>query len=184
MLENDIKKQMDKVISHLENELWQLQVGRASTSMVDWINVYIPSWWIEQKLNQIANNSILDAQTIKIQPWDKSTISSIEKAIYDSWLWLTPINQWDHILINIPALTWERRKELTKVVSKMWEDAKVSLRNIRHDFIKSIKQEFEDKTISEDEKKQKEDKVDEITKEYTKNIDDHVKFKSDEIMTI
>lgn len=181
---DSLKPQMQKVINYLEQEYSQLQVWRANSSMVDWINVYIPSWGMEQKVNQIANSTIIDSQTIKIQPWDKSTLSSIEKAIYDSGLWLTPINQWDHILINIPPLTTERRKDLTKVVSKMWEEAKISLRNIRHEFMKDIKTKFENDEISEDEKKLQEKQVEDTMKDYTKRIEDHVKHKSEEIMKI
>ena len=175
---------MKKTIQHLENELSWLQIWRASTSLVDWINVFVSSWWMSQKLNQVWNTTILDAQTIKIQPWDKSTIKDIEKAIHESWLWLTPINQWDWILINIPPLTQERRQELTKYVGKLWEDTKVSLRNIRHDALKNIKNQFSNEEISEDEKKSNEEKIDEIMKDFNKQIDEHIKNKSDEIMKI
>ena len=181
---DDVKSQMDKVVKHLEAELSQLQIWRASTNLVDNINVYVSNWWMEQKLNQLSSTTILDSQSIKIQPWDKSILSDIEKSINESWLWLNPINQWDYIIINVPPLTWERRQELSKYVWKTWEESKKSLRNIRHDALKKIKTMFEDKEISEDEKDAKEDNLDDIIKEYTAKIEKHVKNKADEIMKV
>lgn len=106
-----------------------------------------------QKLPQLGNVSLMDSQTIKIEAWDKSTYSSIEKAIYDANIGLTPQNQGEYIMIKIPALTTDRRKELTKLVAKMGEEAKVRIRNVRHDMIDAVKKEFTEKLISEDQKK-------------------------------
>lgn len=175
---------LDKVISHLEWEFATLQLGRASTGLVESIEVFIPSRGMKQKLNQTANISILDAQTLKIEPWDKTIISSVEKAVYDANIGLTPVNMWDHLMIKIPVLTTERRKELTKFVSKLWEESKISARNVRHDALKFVKTEFDDKTISEDEKKSREKNIDEMIKDYSNKIDQKVKIKSEEIMKI
>ncbi len=183
-MKSEIKKQMDKVINFLESEFIQLQIGRASSWLVENINIFIPHYWMEQKLNQLANISIIDNQTIKIEPWDKSTISAIEKSTRDANLWFNPLNQGDYILIKIPPLTEERRKQLTKLVNKMWEDAKISIRNIRHDFKKQIENQYKNEEISEDEKKQLEKQLDEITKEYTQKIDQLVEAKNEEIMKI
>lgn len=183
----DFKKydiQMEKIIKHLEQEFSQLQIWRASTWLLESVEVFIPTWGMKQKINQLANIWIMDAQTIKIEPWDKSILSHIEKWIYDAWLWLTPINQWHNLLIQVPPLTQERRKELAKLVNKMWEDAKVAVRNCRHDAIKEIKKSFEDKSISEDEKKNNESEIDELTKKHTTKIESETKNKSNEIMTI
>ncbi len=178
------KQQMQKALVHFENELGTLQLGRASSTLVENVKIYIPSWDMKQSLNQLANITIMDSQTIKVEPWDKWTLSSIEKGIYESGLWLTPINNGETILIKIPPLTQERRQDLTKVVSKMWEDAKVAVRNIRHDAVKEIKKWFEDKSISETDKKKYEEKMDEITKDFTAKIEEKIKNKSAEIMKI
>ena len=179
-----LKKEMKKTINHLEDEFSHLQIGRASTGLVEAIDIFVPHYWIQQKLNQLANISILDSQTIKIEPWDKSIVSVIEKWIRDSNLWFNPLNQWDYLLIKIPPLTEERRKELAKLVDKMWEDTKIAIRNIRHDWRNKVKQMFENEEISEDEKKKLEKEIDEITKEFTKEIDKICEAKKEEIMKI
>ncbi len=181
---NIYKQSMDKAIKHLENEFSSLQIWRASTGLIEWIDIFVPSRWMKQKLSQLANITIMDWQTIKIEAWDKSVISSIEKWVYDSWTWLTPVNQGTHILIKIPPLTQDRRKDLTKLVHKMWEESKIAIRNIRHDALKEIKKEFDEKTISEDQKKNLEKQSDDITKDFTTKIDSEIKNKSEEIMKI
>lgn len=175
---------MQKALKHLEEEFSRLQVWRASTWLVEDIDVYIPEWDMKQKVSQIASINIVDAQTIKIEPWDKWTVSKIEKWIFESWLWFTPINQWDWILIKIPPLTKERRQELTKLVAKMWEESKVAIRNIRQDGMKEIKKEFDEKLMSEDQKKAFEKQVEDLTKEFSTKIDTEVKNKSEDIMKI
>lgn len=178
------KSSMDKVLQHLQHEFSTLQIGRASTWLVENIDVFIPSYGMTQKLPQLGNVSLMDSQTIKIEAWDKSTYSSIEKAIYDANIGLTPQNQWEYIMIKIPPLTTERRKELTKLVAKMWEDAKVRLRNVRHEILDDVKKEFADKAISEDQKKAYEGQADDMTKEYASKVDNAVKAKSDDIMKV
>lgn len=181
---NNLKKNFDKVIEHLKDDFWKLQIWRASTSLLETIDIFVQSYWSNQPLNQLANIVVLDSQTLKVEPWDKSIISSIEKWIFNSWLWLTPVNKWDHIILKIPPMSSERRKELTKVVSKTAEESKVSIRNIRHDFLKDLKKQFDDKLIWEDDKKNTEKKVEEIVKEYNKKIEDFEEYKSKEIMNV
>ncbi|MBS8122555.1 ribosome recycling factor [Candidatus Vampirococcus lugosii] len=181
---SNTKEKMEKIIKYFKEELSHMQVGRASTNMIEGVNVYIEAWGMEQKLNNLANISILDSQTIKIQAWDKTTVSSIEKAIYNSDLGLTPINQGDGIIINVPPLTGERRKELSKVVGTMGEKTKISIRNVRKDSMQEIKNEFEEKLISEDEKKDFEKQIDNLTKDYNQLVDKYVKIKSDEILSL
>lgn len=175
---------MEKVLQHLQHEFSSLQIGRASTWLVDNIDVFIPSYGMTQKLPQLGNVSLMDAQTIKIEARDKSTNASIEKAIYDADIGLTPQNQGEYIMIQIPPLTTERRKELTKLVARMGEEAKVRLRNVRHDIIDAIKKAFADKTISEDQKKALEGEADDITKEFAQRVDGAVKQKSEDIMKV
>jgi ribosome recycling factor len=126
----------------------------------------------------------MDAQTIKIEPRDKSVLSKIEKAIFESEAKLTPQNMGDAIWIKIPPLTTDRRKELTKVVSKQGEENKIALRNIRQDAHKDIKKQFDEKLMSEDDKKRAEEQIDKLTKDYSHKIDQMVDAKSEEIMTI
>ena len=180
----DTKQKMQQVLKHLDNEFSTLQIWRASTSLIDNVDVYIPSWGMTQKMSQVASTSLIDWQTIKIQPWDKWTMSSIEKWIYDANLGLTPINQGDYVMIKVPPLTQDRRKELGKIVSKIWEESKIALRNIRQDYLKDIKKQFDEKTISEDEKKRYEKEIDDMIKQHSKQIDDHVDAKSQEIMKV
>lgn len=175
---------MDKVVQHLQHEFSTLQIGRASTGLVENIDVFIPSYGMTQKLPQLGNVSLMDSQTIKIEAWDKSTYSSIEKAIYDANIGLTPQNQGEYIMIKIPPLTTERRKDLTKLVAKSGEEAKVGIRNVRHSMLDEVKKEFTEKVISEDQKKALEGQADDMAKEYASKIDGLVKAKSDDIMTV
>lgn len=175
---------MEKVLQHLQHEFTTLQIGRASTGIVENIDVFIPAYGMTQKLPQLGNVSLMDSQTIKIEAWDKSVYSSIEKAIYDADIGLTPQNQGEYIIIQIPPLTTERRKELTKLVARMGEESKVRLRNVRHDIIDAIKKEFAEKAISEDQKKAFEGEADDMTKEFVAKIDTAVKAKSEDIMKV
>ncbi len=181
---NQVKKEMQKVINHLEEEFRHLQIGKASTGLVENIDVFVPSYGMNQKINQLANISILDSQTIKIEPWDKSTISAIEKTIRESDLGLNPLNQWDYLLIKIPPLTEERRKQLTKIIDKMWEESKIALRNIRHERRNKIKNLYENEEISEDEKKNLEKQLDEIIKDFQNQINKMCEAKKEEILEI
>ena len=181
---NLLEKEYQKVVNHLIDEFKHLQIWRASTGLVENIDIFVPNYWISQKLNQLANISILDSQTIKIEPWDKSIVSAIEKWIREANLWFNPLNQWDYLLIKIPPLTEERRKQLTKLVDKIWEDAKIAIRNIRHEWRNKIKNLFDEDQISEDEKRNLEKQLDEITKKFTQKIDELCQTKKEEILSI
>lgn len=176
------KTQMDKSLNYLENEFMWLQLGRATTWLVDNITVHASYW--DMKIPQIAHVTILDTQTIKIEPWDKKECWAIAKAIYDAELWLAPQNEWMHVLIKVPALTQERRDEISKKVKSMWEETKAKFRVIRQDAMKATKKLLEDKEISENENKVNEANIDELTKEYNTKVDNLVKAKSDEVMKI
>lgn len=184
MTTKELTAACDKIISHLESAFMRLQLWRASSGLVEEIHVYVKSRWMDQKLNQVANISTIDAQTLKIEPRDRSTLADLQKAIYDAELWLAPQNQWDYLLIKVPPLTQERRKELSKVVSRDWEDAKIALRNKRHDARKTAEVEFKADEISENEKKWRENTIDEIVKKYSDEVDRMVKDKSEEVMKV
>jgi len=181
---NKLKKDLDKVVSWFENSLMKIQTGKASTGVIEDLDVYVPSWGQTQKVQWLAQVSLLDPQTIKIESWDKSVLPHIEKAIYDSGLGFTPVNQGDWIMIKIPPMTEERRKEIVKVVKKELEEAKIRVRNVRHDYLKDIKKAFDEKEITEDEKKMYEKELDDIVKSYNKKLEEMAKAKENEIMKI
>lgn len=181
---SELTQACDKVITHLENTFMRLQLWRASTGLVEEIHVHVVSRGMDQKMNQVASISTIDAQTLRIEPWDKAVLADIEKAIYNANLGLTPQNQWDYIMIKIPPLTQERRKELAKVVSKDWEDAKIALRNKRHDARKHLELQLKAEEISKDSKTGQENKIDDLVKKYNDEVDRMVKAKGEEVMKV
>lgn len=181
---NSYKKDFENILEYFNKELQKLQTGKASTWVIEDLDVYVPSYGQTQKLQGLWNISMIDSQTIKIESWDKSVLWSIEKAIYDADLWFTPINQGERIMIKIPPMTEERRKDIVKLVKKDLEESKIKVRNLRHEILKEIKTEFENKEITEDEKKQYEKELDEMVKNYNKKLDEIAKEKENNIMKI
>jgi ribosome recycling factor len=176
----ETRDRMEKSIAALEKELKRVRTGRASLSLLDGIKV--DYYGTPTPLNQMASLSVPESRLINIQPWDVSVIKDIEKAILKSSLGLTPSNDGKLIRIAIPPLTEERRKELVKVVNKMCEEGKISLRNIRRDSNENLKGLKKDGDISEDEAFKAQDQVQKITDEYTKQVDDICKEKEKEIL--
>ncbi len=173
-------ERMDKSIAALKNELKRIRTGRASLSLLDGIRA--DYYGTPTPLNQMATLSVPESRLITIQPWDASVIKEIEKAILKSDLGLTPSNDGKIIRIAIPPLTEERRKELGKIVHNMSEDHKVALRNIRRDSNELLKELKKDGEISEDDAFKAQDRVQKITDEYTKCINDINKEKEQEIL--
>ncbi len=171
-----------KAINHLDLEFSKLQLGRANPALVEWI--MIEQYGSFQALKNVASVSCLDAQTLNIKPWDKSVIWTIAKAISDEWLGLNPQTMSDSIMIKIPALTEERRIELTKVAKKMAEEAKIWVRNARGDSLKAIKKAEDDKEISEDQVKDLEKDLQKIIDEANKSIEEKLKKKNEDIMKV
>ncbi|MCG6116620.1 MAG: ribosome recycling factor [Aquimonas sp.] len=183
---NDIKQdaqaRMQKSVESLRFELTKLRTGRASTSLVDHLKVnYYGS---EMPLTQVASVTIADARSILITPWEKNMVGPIEKAIHSSDLGLTPNTAGTAIRINLPPLTEERRKELSKHVAGEGENAKVAVRNIRRDAIQQIKELLKAKSISEDEERRAETDIQTLTDRFVKDVDGVVKAKEDELMAI
>lgn len=176
------KKAFAKAVAHLESQLQWLQVGKASSSLV--AHIVAETSYGAMQISQIANVSTPDAQTIKIEPWDKSNVSAIEKALYDANTGLTPQNQGDYVMVKIPALTEERRKDITKQVSAMGEDTKATIRKIRQDEMKKVKRLEEEKEISEDDKKRDEKHIDDVVKEINTNIESLIQAKNAEVMKV
>jgi ribosome recycling factor len=135
-------------------------------------------------LNQLAGMSVPDARTIEIRPWDMSQLNSIEKAILKSELGLTPANDGKVIRLSLPMLTEERRRDLTKVLHKMGEEFRVSVRNIRRDMVEGVKKAEKDKQITEDERKKADADLQKLTDSYIKKLDDLLAIKEKEIMEV
>jgi ribosome recycling factor len=183
---NDIlanaKERMVKAVEALQHDLMAIRTGRASPAlverlMVDYYNVPTP-------LQQLASISVPEAQTLLIRPFSPSDVSAIEKAIAKSDIGLTPNNDGQQIRLTIPALTEERRRDLTKQVARRAEEARVAVRNIRRDEINDLREMERESMISEDDLHRGQDRIQEITDEYIKRVDEITHDKDEEIMTI
>jgi ribosome recycling factor len=174
---------MEQAFHYLSQEFSGLQMGRAHPGIVE--NISFEAYTdMYQKVKDVASVLTMDAQTLKIEPWDKSVMNKMEKAIYDAGLGLAPQNQGDYLMIKIPALTQERRKELVKFCEKLGEQQKVAIRNIRQDAMKDIKKLFDAKEFSEDQKKHLESEVESLTKNRVEKISHTIDNKSDDIMKV
>ena len=183
---NEIKKdaqaRMAKSIEALRHNLVKVRTGRANAGLVDSIKVnYYGS---DMPLSQVASVSVADARSIVITPWEKQMVGAVEKALLASDLGLTPNTAGTVIRLNIPALTEERRKELTKVVHSEGEDAKVAVRNIRRDANHQVKELLKDKQITEDEASRTEAEIQKITDGAIKDVDEVIKAKETELMAV
>ncbi|MBE7629877.1 ribosome recycling factor [Tenacibaculum piscium] len=172
------KEAMNNAIAHLEKELRTIRAGKASPAML--ANVQVDYYGAATPLGQIANVSTPDARTITIQPWEKNMLQEVEKAIMNANLGFNPMNNGDVIIINVPALTEERRKELAKQCKAEAEHAKVGVRNARKDANNDIKK----ADVSDDVKKISEESVQKLTDTFSKIIDEKVVVKEKEIMTV
>ncbi|BDA50775.1 Ribosome-recycling factor [Coccomyxa sp. Obi] len=179
-IEEDAMTRMDKSLESTRESFATVRTGRATPSMLD--RIQVDYYGAPTPLKQLANLSAPEASMLVIQPYDKSSIPNIEKAIMSSDLGLTPGNDGNLIRINVPQLTADRRKEMAKLVSKLGEDGKVAIRNIRRDSIKAIDKKKGD--ISEDEQKALEEAIQELTDDYVKQIDAMVKSKQTELTTV
>lgn len=179
MIIDMVKQEMDAAIKHLEHAFVKIRAGRASTTMVQ--DVMVEYYGAPTPINQVANLSVPDAMTISIQPWDKTAIKDIEKAIIDSNLGFAPSNNGENIILNVPALTEERRKDLAKQAKAEAEQTKVTIRNARHDGMKELKKL---EGISEDVIKDKEGEIQNLTDKYVGIVDEHYKIKEEDIMKI
>lgn len=182
----DIKKnaeqKMLKSIEAFKTELTKIRTGRAHPGILD--QVQIDYYGSMVPISQVANVALLDARTISVQPWEKGMGAKIEKAIRESDLGLNPSTQGDLIRVPMPALTEERRRELTKVVKGAAEDAKVAVRNLRRDANEHAKRLLKDKEITEDEDRRSQDDVQKLTDKYIAEIDKLVQGKEAEIMAV
>jgi len=173
---------MTKSVEALRHELSLLRTGRASTALVD--NIRVNYYGSEMPLSQVATVAVADARSLTITPWEKPMVAAVEKAIMASNLGLTPNTAGQVIRINLPPLTEERRKDLTKHVHHEGENAKVSVRNVRRDAIQHVKEWLKDKQVTEDEARRAEDEIQKLTDKFVKDIDDVVKAKEQELLAV
>lgn len=178
----DAEAKMKKTVDLLIKELSTLRAGRANPAMLD--KVTVDYYGSPTPINQLANITVPEPRLLVIQPYDKTSIANIEKAILKSDLGVNPTNDGNVIRIAIPALTEERRREMVKVVRKKVEDAKVALRNVRRDANEEVKQAEKDKVISEDESKKLLDEIQKLTDKYVKEMDKISQAKEKEILEV
>ena len=178
----EVEKRMDKTVDSVMQQLARLRSGKATPSLIEGIKVdYYGSL---MPINQVASISAPEPRLLVIHPWDKSAVPIVEKAIQASDIGLTPNSDGTIIRIPIPPLTEERRKELVKVAKKISEEGKVGLRNIRRELIEGIKQQQKDGEIPEDDSHRLQDRIQETTEKFTKKIEELLKSKEEEIMTV
>jgi len=178
----DMREHMKKSLDFLVHELANIRAGKASPAMLE--SVQVDYYGAKTPLKQVANVNVRDSQTLTVQVWDKSMLAPVEKAIRDANLGFNPVNNGDLIIINIPPLTEERRKQLVKKAKEEAETAKVSIRNIRKDSKKHIEKLEKDKEISEDEAREAYDELQKITDEFIAAVDKKIEQKEKDILTV
>lgn len=172
------EEMMKKAVDHLDHELTKVRAGRANPSMLD--GVRVEAYGSHMPLNQVANVNTPDARTIMIQPWDKKMIDAIEKAIQAANLGFNPSNNGDAVIINVPMLTEERRKELVKAAHKEGEHARVSIRGARQKAMESVKA----SKLPEDVIKDGQEQVEKLTGIYNKKVETLIDLKEKDIMKV
>ncbi|MCA3148084.1 MAG: ribosome recycling factor [Burkholderiales bacterium] len=181
-LKKNTEQKMQKSIDALKTNLAKIRTGRAHPGLLD--HIMVDYYGAPTPINGVANVTLLDARTIGVQPWEKKMVAVIEKAIRESDLGLNPATQGDLIRVPTPALTEERRRELTKVVKGEGEDSKVAVRNLRRDANEQLKKMLKDKLITEDDDRRTQDDVQKLTDRYVADIDKLLAEKEKEIMTV
>ncbi|MDE2454324.1 MAG: ribosome recycling factor [Burkholderiales bacterium] len=182
----DIRKtaseKMGKSVEALKNELHKIRTGRAHPGILD--QVHVDYYGSMVPISQVANVSLIDARTISVQPWEKGMGAKIERAIRESDLGLNPASQGDLLRVPMPALTEERRRELTKVVRHTGEEAKIAVRSIRRDANDHLKKLLKDKVATEDEERRAQDEVQRMTDRTIAEIDRLVHGKEAEVLAV
>jgi ribosome recycling factor len=181
-IKNTVEVKMDQSIAAFKNNLTKIRTGRANPALLD--SVQVDYYGSMLPISQVANVSLLDARTISVQPWEKGMGAKIEKAIRDSDLGLNPSSMGDLIRVPMPAMSEERRKELTKVVRNEGESAKVAVRNLRRDANEAVKKAVKDKLASEDDQKRTEAEIQKVTDRHIIAIDQLVAAKEQDIMAV
>ncbi len=178
----DAEQRMQKSIESMRGEMAKIRTGRASPALIDYLNV--DYYGVSTPISQVANISVQDARTLAVQPWEKNMVPVVERAIMEANLGLNPVTAGDLIRIPMPPLTEERRKEMVKVAAAEGESGKVAIRNIRRDANSDFKSLLKDKEISEDEEKGAEASIQTLTDKFVAQVDEVVKEKEAEILTV
>jgi ribosome recycling factor len=181
-IKNTVEVKMDLSIAAFKNNLTKIRTGRANPALLD--SVQVDYYGSLVPISQVANVSLLDSRTVSVQPWEKGMGAKIEKAIRDSDLGLNPSSMGDLIRVPMPAMSEERRKELTKIVRNEGESAKVSVRNLRRDANEAVKKAVKDKLASEDDQKRSESDIQKTTDRHIIAIDQLVAAKEQDIMAV
>lgn len=174
----ETREKMNKSIDAFKRDLSTVRTGRANPTMLD--RVFVDYWGEKTPLNQVAGISVVEGRQLLIKPYDRSTLKDIERGVYEAELGLTPQNDGEVIRINVPPLTEDRRKEYVKQAKKFAEEAKVALRNIR----RTANDEVLDADLTEDQEKKGKEKIQKLTDEYVKKIDQLTKEKEQDLMTV
>ena len=181
-VKQNLEAKMDQTIAAFKHNLTKIRTGRANPALLD--TVHVDYYGSMVPLSQVANLSLLDSRTISVQPWEKGLGAKIEKAIRDSDLGLNPSSMGDLIRVPMPAMSEERRRELTKVVRGEGEASKVAIRNLRRDANESVKKLVKDKTASEDDQKRSEAEIQKLTDRHIAEIDRLVASKEQDILAV
>ncbi len=178
----DLTKRMDGALATLSKEFGSLRTGRASTNLLD--NIQIEAYGSMLPMNQVGNVTAPEARMLMVNVWDKSMIKAVEKAIRESDMGLNPAVDGQTIRVPIPAPSEDRRKEMVKIAHKYAESAKVAVRNVRRDGMDELKKQEKEKKISEDEQRGQSEKVQKLTDDFVKKIDELLAAKEKDIMSV
>ena len=178
----DLKRRMQGAVSTLKHELGGLRTGRASTSLLEPIEV--EAYGQRQPINQVASITVPEPRMLSVQVWDKSMVGAVEKAIRDSSLGLSPTTEGQILRIRIPELNEQRRKEMVKIAHRYTEEARVAVRHVRRDGIDTLKKLLKDKDISEDDEKKMSVDVQKATDQFVGEVDQTLSLKEKEIMQV
>ena len=181
-VKQNIEQKMHKSIDALKADLGKVRTGRVHPGLLD--HVTVDYYGSPTPIPKVANVSVLDARTLGVSPWEKKLVGAIEKAIRDSDLGLNPASHGDMVRVPMPALTEERRRELTKVIKHEGESAKVAVRNLRRDAIHALKELLKKKTVTEDEERRAQEEIQKLTDRHVADIDKMIAAKEAELMAV
>lgn len=181
-IKTNMEAKMDQSIVAFKNNLQRIRTGRPSPAILD--TIHVDYYGSMVPLSQVANVQLLDARTLSVQPWEKNMSAKIEKAIRESELGLNPASMGDIIRVPMPAMSEERRKEMTKLARNEAEGAKIAVRNLRRDANESVKKLVKDKQVSEDDQKRAEAEIQKVTDKHIATIDSLVAAKEQDIMAV
>jgi ribosome recycling factor len=181
IIKEEAREGMNKGIDHFESELTKIRAGKASPDMLN--GIMVEYYGAPTPIQQVANINVVDARTLSLQPWEKSSLQAIEKAIMAANIGITPQNDGQLIRLFMPPLTEERRRDLVKKLNAEGEQAKISIRNVRRDAIEQVKK-LQKEGLSKDAAKEAEDEIQQITDSYISRIDKYCAAKEKEIMVV